>query len=239
MFYSSWRNYKYIFLPFLIILIALFISFTRTNWLAFSFTSLLVIFYIWKEKRKSKNYYKKFIIIFICVLILLSILMNMKYGPSSIAGMELFFRRISFDPEKGSGGISSRIREISAVLSEVKYFILLGKGFGGEYPFEGFHGEAKTYWTHNGLAWILLKTGLIGLIIFCFIITQIFKDGLRSMNKLKDPEIKAITVGLLSGLFALLFMSLAVNRITSIEGCIYIGTCMGFVELLKSGKLEG
>ena len=233
--YSSWKSSRFMILPFGAIFIALLLSYTRTHWFAISFAILSAVIYAGRRKRGLKIHFRKLIILFIALIPLL-IVTNMKYGQSLYTGGELLVRRLSFSHEMGSGlgGTIRRLRETSAVLSEVKNHIVFGNGFGAEYHFRGFRGELKGLWTHNGYAWMLLKTGLVGLVIFCFVMVQTFKRGLRAMRKLQDSDMKAITVGYLGGLFVLLLMSFAVNRISSFEGCIYIGTCMGLTELLRN-----
>lgn len=232
--YSVRRRLVIYYVPFISIIVGLFLSYTRTHLFGLLFAMATIAILVKAQPDKLKHYFSKTILVF-AFLVPIVIIANMRVGSSSYTLKETFSNRfhINVTNPMESGSISYRIQESKAVLSEIKDYVLFGKGFGGEYYFKGFLNESKSLWTHNGYIWILLKTGVVGLTIFSLVVIVLFKRGIQKTRASADIEMKAIIVGYLGGLYVLLIMAITINRIASLEGCIYIGTCMGLVELIR------
>lgn len=77
-------------------------------------------------------------------------------------------------------------------------------------PFLG-HGVTGVGLVDSQYALVLGETGLIGLLVFTWLIIAIFRAGIRTFNLLKDDWARGLTLGFLAGFIGLLVQSLSAN----------------------------
>lgn len=119
---------------------------------------------------------------------------------------------------------------------------LFGKGFGTlvDLGFKIRLGEKAFRFIpvfHNGYIYLLVKTGLLGVILYMYFLIQIIRTGNKySLSNLRDI---LLTGRLLSGLGWILIFSTAViagffNKIILIPAVVLIGSCISFLQFSDS-----
>lgn len=188
------------------------ICFSRSNWLggitAFIF---LLIFLLFNFKVSFKNLIKIisiFLLIIIIDLIFLYIISG-NFSPLVIKN------RLSNLTEESAG--ISRLNQLSPLLKNIKDNLVLGAGFGKTITYQtndprilkkspsGWYTTAAFEWGYLDL---LLKLGLIGFLIYSYLLYKIFKTGLNLLNKLKEDFQKLLILSLLIGFIGLLITNI-------------------------------
>lgn len=209
----------------------LLLSFTRSNWIATIFGIILTIYYLKDAIATNKSRLLPFIGIggLLCLFVF-----DMTVGGNTDYTLgEAIGRRLSFDPQMGSGTFEFRIRESWELINEVGLNFLTGKGLGGEF-YNSYLG-LNTYWAHSGLSTVYLKTGIIGLFLLICSLFSIFKK-MRDIvvpNK-ENTKGKFIIIGATGSMIALLIMSITNNRLFSMEGTAFIGFYLGLMQYYSS-----
>ena len=218
------KNFYFLFIPFLPILI----SFSRSYWLGFLLSVIIFLLFL---KIKEKFSWQKIgeifmVIIFIFIFSIGFILFSLKLPPKpSIDFGSLIEKR--FTPEEPAA--SSRIAQLPYLLSAILEKPTLGSGFGKTVSYFSRDPRAlerhplglyTTYAFEWGYLDTWLKIGLVGLFFFFLLLWKIFREGTKLIPNSQFPisnerlipssqfpisnEKLALIFGLIFGLIALM-----------------------------------
>lgn len=182
---------------------ALFVSFTRNVYFSVLF-GLLLICFIFKEK-KTKKRVVKYGIIGISSIIILIYLISFLGG---VKGTSFWQQAISRPAEVFQVGLfnvpnwKSRMEESKIVLSYILNSPTFGNGIGASY----YNPLVAAYRTgcHNGYLSIVFQMGIVGLAIFLWIFYRYIKRGLWIYNQIENTYYKMWVLGLTVAFIALL-----------------------------------
>lgn len=199
----------------------LLVSLTRTNWAAAISTALLVLLL----GIRSGGLRSLRIAALIAVALTIAVILISAIYPitDNYSFVDLVGRRLSFNPNEGSGTLDYRMMEGKALWAVAQKHLWFGNGFGSRYSYTDYKGLMITNWSHDGFLFLLLKSGIVGLALF---LLAMIRSMLRSVGiawRARDSLVAVAGLGMSMGLLALLLMSLLVNRISSLEGAYFIG----------------
>ncbi len=201
---------------------SLIATFTRGSYLGFG-TSLIFMFSLFifsREKTFFKHNKKLFIIVFLAITIILSLIVipNPLNKPGTI--ISKIKDRTSVTQLIQGNSIKRRIATWKFTVLMIKDHPLLGSGIGTykyntlKYQAEFFEqGENRTLYphgfadkAHNEYLQLWAEIGIVGLGIFIWLIISYFSCGLRILRKIKDEyEYKrGIIIGLMGSIVAVL-----------------------------------
>lgn len=149
-------------------LFGIFISMQRSLWVAI-ITAFIVSFLYYLKKRKWKIFSMKLIVLFFFIFLLFSV------GYEYIQVNKLISERVDTFKE----GIETRsmlIRFVAynQVFKRIKDHLIIGKGFGDKLYVPIFY-QNKISFVDSSYLQTLWKMGLVGIVIFFFIIGNVFK----------------------------------------------------------------
>jgi len=177
--------------------------FLRTGYIALLLTLLfLFILYLYKENKHSFLGVRKIfsLIVFLVFFIGLFNLILTKINPDVDIIRATIVRFSSLINPGSNNPMGVRPFEIKSIISQVLVKKpLLGKGLGGEYySFSGFSGSYKwilKHYVHNNYFDFIIRTGIIGLIIFVLLAFKYLKDAMSFYLKSKNSFYKGILLG--------------------------------------------
>ncbi|MHB9054312.1 MAG: O-antigen ligase family protein [Thermoleophilia bacterium] len=211
------------------------VSLTRTNWVASIVSALLVIVLAIRSRGLQSLKIATLIVISSAIAVML---VSALYPiTDNYSFVDLIERRVSFDPNEGSGTLDYRIMEGKALLAVAQKHLLLGNGFGSRYSYIDYKGLMITNWSHNGFLFILLKAGIVGLALFLLAMIRTIMKSIIIAWRARDSLFAGVGLGMSMALLSLLLMSLLVNRISSLEGSYFIGLAMAVPVILA--KMAG
>jgi len=185
------------------------LTYFRMYWVTIIF--LLSIFIILISKRNKM----KFMAWFSTILIVLSILSLafLSLGGRPRAYVNSISARFSslFSGEKiyGSDTLEFRRRENSYALAQIAKHPLIGIGLATDYrPFDPFLSAGPLWFMHNGYLWILMKTGFIGFLPFCWFYLRFIKRSYSNWKKVKDLVLRSALVGFMLAAVGLLLINI-------------------------------
>jgi len=102
-----------------------------------------------------------------------------------------------------------RLRVWQESLGIIKDFPLTGIGLGHEsflsiYPFYMLDRGKSPFHTHNTYLQVLVETGIIGLLVFLWLLLSYFKRGLKAIASTRDKELKYLMIASLSATVGIL-----------------------------------
>jgi hypothetical protein len=199
----------------------LLVSLTRTNWTAAVSAALLVVLL----GIRSGGLRSLRIAALIAVALAIAVILISAIYPitDNYSFVDLIGRRLSFNPNEGSGTLDYRVMEGKALWAVAQKHLWFGNGFGSRYSYTDYKGLMITNWSHNGFLFILLKSGIVGLTLFLLAMTRSILRSVTIALRARDSLAAVASMGMSMALFALLLMSLLVNRISSLEGAYFIG----------------
>lgn len=149
--------------------ITVFITYFRTNWIIFLIQIFVLLIYKRKELKRS------LFVVFVLLIVLGFLITPQKYAVE--ARIDDFHYLQEGDPlvarRAGSGRVGIWQDNIDAFKNASLFTIFLGRGMGASRRIEGRH-EA-----HNDFINILSNNGLIGLVLYLWLLISIFKMGRR------------------------------------------------------------
>lgn len=170
-----------------ILLISMYLTGSRTDFVTFllMFSILLYPFY----KRNLSFFFKYLILSIIAITLIVLVMPNSGF----VDVLKRSFIELSFSDFKDLSEINSQYRGFEMYRGLVTYFnqnafgLLFGGGFGKmvDLGFSFFlAGEYRRYipYLHNGYMFILVKTGLLGLIVYGIVIFKLIKQGFKSAS---------------------------------------------------------
>jgi len=199
-------------------------TFTRTPYLSIviSFIFMLFLFLISRGKEFFKENVKIFIVVFLAIIIIISLIVVPNPLNKSGTAISKIKSRTSVNQLTQSYEIKRRVATWKFTILLIKDHPLLGSGIGtfkynslgyqakffdqGDnrtlYPY-GFAGRA-----HNEYLQLWAELGIIGLIIFIWLMFAYFYYGLKILKKEKNTYKQGVIIGLMGSVTAFLIDSL-------------------------------
>ena len=229
-FKSKIINPIYAILAFIILTFSVFISLSRSSYLAVGLgfvSSLLVV--LFQGKVKVRN-------IMVAVLGIVLVTMIFVYYESDIIDLgNIYLTRIeAYDSEGGS--LMWREIENENVFNEVQKSWLFGNGMGATYKFyveNSDRANGTNIFTHDFLTWVLLKMGVLGLILVLLFLGETMYRSLKFlMIPLIANETKVLLSAFISSFIGLIVISILANKMFYTEGSMFMGLYLGFLHKL-------
>jgi len=224
--FSKTQIFHRIFLlvAFIIMSAAIFLTFTRGSYLAIAI-SIPVIFFLYYRSSSNdtnKKYYKKIILLF---LLLTIIALVMIYIPNPLnqenKPLGRLRSRVTIESLTSGHNVVRRIATWKFTWMMIEDYPLLGSGV-GTYGYQSLKYQADFFaqgqnrdiyphgfavQAHNEYLQIWSELGIIGLLLFLWIIFNYYRNILIHFRMMGEKE-KAITIGLAGGLTAVLIDAL-------------------------------
>jgi len=168
--------------------LTLLLTFSRGGWLGLLVG--LLVFALLKDRR-------------MLILILIGLLAGAALLP------DVFLQRLSTIGSPRDTSNAYRIRVWQESMGIVEDFPLTGVGLGHEafmriYPLYMLDREKSPFHTHNSYLQILVETGIIGLIVFLWLLASYFKRGLKAVASCRDQELKYLMIASMSATVGIL-----------------------------------
>jgi len=218
--------------PLVIVGIGMFFSATRTNWVGLAFGVAAQLFFVLRHGLPAQRRLVSVLLAFTLVS-----------GVAGLIGRESQYSvgeklRERFESPQREVSLDVRISEARALLKSMGANFLLGRGMGSEFVYVdwGQGGYVRANWSHNSFLFLYLKMGLIGLLVYSFLVV----DGLKRLWRLamatKDSTDLALYLGLLGALVCLCVLSLGVNKNFAASGALFSGLFLGAIRNLHTGE---
>jgi len=228
---SKYSNSVFAIIAFLILAFSVFISLSRSSYLAVIVgfvTSLLIAFF-----RKVVSTKKILVSLSVIVIVLITVIY---YASDTIDVGDIYLTRIyAYDAEGGS--IMSRETEDEVALKEAQKSWFFGKGMGATYEFFSDKSERANdniIFTHNFITWILLKMGVLGFILVSIFFGQVLYISQKFMAVSSiEKETRLTLVALTSSFIGLIIVSIYANKMFYTEGSMFLGLYLAFLYKLS------
>jgi len=199
-FKKSWT-----FILFIIIGIAICLTYNRSYWIAIIFSSNILIL-ITATKVKIRIMAISFIVL---ILISLSLPLLLRTSPKMQKTLISFSDRFTsiFKAKQiyYGGSISWRKMENRIAIEKIKKYPIFGIGLANAYRVARGNYDSLTGYAHNGYIWITVQMGLLGLFAFLWFYTKFLIRGFVRWKSVKDQFLRSSILGFtLSGLGILL-----------------------------------
>jgi len=199
---------------------SLVLTFTRGSYLAIGFSSIFIfLLYLTNQSKSFIKEHKK-IFIFILVLIILITFLFAIPNPLNKSGtiISKIKGRISISQITQGSSLKRRIAIWKFTILMIKDHPLLGSGI-GTYKYNTFNYQAEFFEqgknrslyphgfadkAHNEYLQLWAELGIIGLIIFIWLIISYFRFVLKILRKTKDEYKQGIIIGLMGAIVAVL-----------------------------------
>jgi len=184
-------------------LVSFVLTFLRTGYIAIPPTLVFIlVLYSRKHKGHIIPGMMRFAVLLLCLVALVAsvnLIFN-ALGPdidiiqASLARIGSLFESVSGDP------MGVRILELESIASQVLLpSPLLGNGLGGEY-FSATLVEEELEWAtkhfvHNNYFDFIVRTGILGLIVFLLVAVRYLRDAVRFYMRSKDSFFQAVLLG--------------------------------------------
>ncbi|RKY41086.1 MAG: hypothetical protein DRP81_08715 [Candidatus Omnitrophota bacterium] len=191
---KSWKIFSGLLLPF--IFVTMLLTYSRSTYLAFVFMYLTLILFA----RKGKILIIGSLILLIVILplilpkIITGVARRIEYTFSRGIEYKAFGKRIAIE-----ASAASRIESWKKIFNKLKVRPFLGYGVTGV-------GLVDTQYPR-----ILGETGIVGFLIFIWLLMRIFRQGIYAFNYVKDSWEKGLVLGFLAGFVGLIIHSLGAN----------------------------
>lgn len=131
-----------------------------------------------------------------------------------------------------------RIRETGFAWEHITQHPLLGIGVETAYRPAFFQGDTLQSYIHNGYLWIWLKTGLVGLIPFLWLLIAYIARGFRQWSGVRDEFLSAAALGFTLVIFAMMFSNFVAPLLVSGFNLAFFAVGMGLVEAIFALERE-
>jgi O-antigen ligase len=213
----------------------LILTFSRHWWIAFVFSTLLVVMF--NVKRNIGRMLR---------ILLLVIFFNFGVFGLFLLRVEPVNSYLNLIALRGKSLISlEKVENWKKRTVENKYAVkkilahpLSGIGFKRPYrpQIYGPH-DTNLWYVHNGYLWILLKMGILGLIPFVWFSYLFVKRGIRNWNKVEESFLKGIVLGSVCSYLGIALANLASPHFMENWEVAAIGLFFGINEVIY--RIEG
>ncbi|WP_164932788.1 O-antigen ligase family protein [Halorubrum amylolyticum] len=212
---------------------SLFISFTRTMWIAtaaaIGFTAAV---YLYQSSSKAHS------LIIWALIAIFGIVFMFLITPDRLLGF-LVERMRSIPNAFQSDSFRDRLFELQGLLTDAvtnPLMLLVGHGWGAEYTFysvnryswEGIGWTSNAY-SHNYYAYLLWSIGAVGLVFFLRYWQLIFRNGLRVLLQDGLDGDGLYLLGCMAATVSLLVSSLTGPLLNDVKWCVIFGVISGML----------
>lgn len=223
---NYFRNLIYI----LITLLAVFISLSRSSYLADG-VALMFAFLLFRKYFATRK-----ILTLSSILIMIIIALLPFFNAISLAASIFEARKDAFDANDIS--VEFRKNERELILGKASSAYYMGNGLGSYFylPYSGSEkSDGRSIYSHDFNAWLLLKTGIIGLILFYLIFLKSCFNYYWCLRQ--NVELNKTYHLLLLTLFAsgitIYIVSFLANKLSVLSGCVFFAFFAASSVILK------
>ena len=212
--------------------LALIITFSRGYWVATAL-GLFILFWLVPARIKGR------ILIFSSILIGCSgLIITFFFGEFGELILESVFGRfVTLGSFLEDPSFRSRITESAKVLTLIGNHPIWGYGLGAEYDFVSMIPRVMpTFYVHNAYLYLLFKTGIPGLAAFLIFYFAGLREGFRRSRGEDDPFLKAVRLGFLSMLLAMIPLSITSPQFIQKDSVLLIS--LGFAVLTGGPRAQ-
>lgn len=145
--------------------------------------------------------------------------------------VERFAHLITTDPLSPQETLLWRIQETEYAWEKIVESPLLGIGLKTEYRPEFYEGDTLKSYIHNGYLWLWLKTGLLGLLSFLWMLTAFIAHALRRWKNITDLFFRMSSLGFTLVLFAIAISNFVAPVFVERFNLAFFAVGMGIFEL--------
>lgn len=188
--------------------IMIFLSQQRGLWVGVTVTFFMFVTLSFFRGRVSPAKIFKFMAVLLLTVILIfsSLAVTEHIFKGSIL-LTLLPRIESFEDLSRDKSLEIRMSEIDHALDQWKESIITGTGLGSTYEQRNVD-RPYTYHTDNSYAYLLWKTGIIGLLLYMTILFLFFKRALYIVRNTENTQQQRITIALAAGFTGLMVVAL-------------------------------
>jgi len=203
---------------------AMALTFTRTPYLSLviSFIFMLFLFFVSRGKILFKENKKIFIVIFTAIILIVSLFVIPTSLNEKGTVLSTIKERVSLSEFVSEFTSGRRTAIWKYTIPIIKDYPLLGSGI-GSFKYNSLRYQAKFFdqgdnralypygvadKTHNEYLQLWAELGIIGLIIFIWLIFAYFNYGLKTLKREKDQYKQGIIIGLMGSVMAFLIDSI-------------------------------
>lgn len=246
---AEWqKRYRFLVIALTCSTVSLLISYSRSFWLSFILTAIVMLVVFVKRYRFSFRRVFKFSLALIGLLTLEAVLIVLLVslptwlttGQPGTSLASLIEERIGDSQEPA---LQSRWSLLKPLTKEIISSPVIGKGFASEVTYVSSDprlvassgGIYRTYGFEWGYLDIMLKMGLIGLAVYGLFLWQLGKLGLMAYKKCSSEQ-QIIVLGLLFGLLALIISHATTPYLNHPLGIGYLLLCAAVFERFHHGS---
>lgn len=232
---------KILFLTMSIIIgVGIFITLTRTVWVATLISLfILVAIYLVKKRNISKK------LIFIILLLFMLPILFMGDAPKSKSANTQSYNDVEYRTQSVVNPTEdiSFLMRIELTIYIIQEFLespIIGKGFGDavEYKILGITG-VPIYYPDNSWLFFMWKGGIVGLLIFGWIYFRILRTSWNIAANTQDLFSKSIMYGIFAGLIGLAFLGLFNAVLIKYKTTLILPIIFAYVNFEYNRLLEG
>ena len=189
------------FLQWILVGAAVLMTYNRTHWIMVAF-AILATFYLVRSQKREKFIYWMIILFFIVLAVISfsSVFPQYEFSQFINSSISRFASLRSMESySSNSSTLSWRSFEYRYGFPQILAHPVFGLGLGAAYrptlqniDYAGFYGEK---YTHNGLLWIAMKTGVIGFVLIMLVFIIPIVQGLKNWRKINDPLLQSVFLG--------------------------------------------
>jgi len=223
----------------LLILFALIVGFTRSNWIVAVLLTVCALVYV---LRRRGTRLIPLLLATPLVVSSIALLPTLVIPEARFPLTDLILRRLNTDPASGNSsldGSNYRVFESYQVMNRIDSAWIQGCGAGSAYyTFVEPGVWAASTWSHNGWLWLVMKVGLIGFALLSWQMGVAMRRGyVMGARKPRCGNVYALLL-VLAGV-GIVLLSLVINRISYPECGLLAGSVIGFAGNLDRRARPG
>lgn len=214
--------------------LALIITFSRGYWIATGI-AFIVLFILSPLRTKIK------ILLFTGIVVMLSgMVVMLFFGDFGRLLLESVFGRfVTIGSFLEDPSFRSRLAESAKVIGYILRNPILGYGLGKEYEFVSIiPREMPTAYVHNVYLFLMFKIGLAGTLMFLYFYGRMIRQGYRNYRIQTDAILKAVMLGVLSYLIAMLPLSVSSPQFIQKDSILLIAVGMAILSFGEQYSLR-
>lgn len=239
-FKSNNAQYKVLLVLFLPMLLAYYLGLRRAAY-ASGMVSLAA-FVVLIPALYRRNFMKYALPAFMALIVYVMVFWNAdgRFG-RPIQMVKTGFERPTIE-ENYSDYYSNLYREFEAynLAYTVRENPIIGTGFGVAYlqplPLFAIRFPLMDYIPHNEIIWVMVKMGAVGFFAFWLFFNAFVARGVKLLNALRNPYLKAITVFIIIAVINQMVVSYFDLQLTYYRNMIYLGCVMGLLKTVEDLK---
>ncbi len=216
----------------LFFLVFLVLSFTRSIWMGFAISFLILLF---KFKSFRAKITKIISSLFIVMIIVIGGGFFLRRGTMVYFFQWVKIRLLSFFKLEAQLSVLNRFTEWKTLWNLIWRKPLFGYGVGRAFTFykEGGVGLVTTRYSHNIYLYLLYTMGIVGLFLFMMLVFNVIKKAKLLQSRSSDSFVKAYCTAIYSILFGFLVTSIACPIFIGKTNSVYIGLLIGILAVLN------